>query len=205
MMKKALAAMALAGMAMSAQAALVINEGFDNVPGLASQGWVFTNASTPGGLTTGWFQGTSSVFDAQSGASTSYALANYNNAPAGGTINSWLTTPEFDATTGANIFFYLRAAGEGYTDQVTFGFTTGSLGMTTITPVPDSGWTLYNIYLPANTLGVTSFAFQYTGAADASNAVGLDSLTVDVPEPASMALFAAGLMGLGAIRRRSRA
>jgi hypothetical protein len=52
-------------------------------------------------------------------------------------------------------------------------------------------------------VGAARFAFEYTGTYDSANYVGLDSLSVDVPEPASMALFAGGLLGLGAIRRRS--
>lgn len=205
MMKKAFAAMALAAMTMSAHAGLVINEGFDNVAGLASSGWVLTSNSTPGGSTTAWFQGTPSVFDAQSGDATSYIASNYNSAPENGTIENWLVTPEFDATNGANIYFYLRAGGEGYADQLAYGFTAaGAAAMTTITAVPDGDWTLYNVYLAANTLGTTRFAFEYFGDANASNFVGIDSVTVDLPEPASLALVAGGLLGLGALRRRTR-
>lgn len=208
MMKKAFAAAVLAAMTMSAQAGVLINEGFDNVASLASNGWLFVNNSTPGGVTPGWFQG-AAIFDAQSGNVASYAQANYNNAPAGGQIDSWLITPTFDASLGATVSFYLRAAGEGYADQVNFGFVnvdgsfTGT-ALTTVNPVPVNGWTQYTAWVGANVLGSTRFAFEYTGAADSSNAVGLDSLTVDVPEPASLALIAGGLLGLGAMRRRAR-
>jgi hypothetical protein len=204
MIKQAFAATVLAAATMSAQAGVVINEGFDSVSSLSSSGWIFTNASTPGGVTTGWYQGTSGVFEAQAGASTSYAAANYNNTVEGGTISSWLITPEFDATNGVNISFYLRAAGEGYADQIAYGFTAGTGAMTYVTAVPDSGWTLYTVYLAPSTLGVTRFAFEYLGTYDTANYVGLDSLTVAVPEPASLALFAVGLLGLGTLRRRVR-
>lgn len=204
MIKKALAAMALAGMAMSAQAGVVINEGFENVAALASQGWTFTNAS--GSTSTGgWFQGTPGPFNAQAGSVYSYAAANYNNAAAGGNIDSWLITPEFDATYGVDISFYLRAGSEaGYFDTVSYGFT-GANALVTVTPVPTSDWTLYNVHLDAYKLGTTRFAFRYTGTTDTANYVGLDSVTVDVPEPASIALMAGGLLGLGALRRRQRA
>jgi hypothetical protein len=167
MIKKAFAAMALAALTISAQAAVVINEGFSSVPALAGSGWIFRNASTPGGDTAGWYQGTSSVS------------------------------------------FYLRAAGEGYADQINFGFINadGSLtssALSAINPVPDSGWTLYSAWIGADTLASARFAFQYTGTYDSANYVGLDSVSVDVPEPASIALLAGGLLGLGAMRRRSR-
>lgn len=210
MIKKVFATAVLAAMTISAQAAVTINEGFDNVPALASSGWVFVNNSTPGGTTAGWFQGSTGIFNAQSGAPYSYAAANFNNAPAGGTIDSWLYTPIFDASLGATVSFYLRAdAAEGFSDQVNFGFVNAdgsftSASLSAVNPVPVSGWTQYSAWIGPDALGSTRFAFQYTGAADASNYVGLDSLVVDVPEPGSIALIAGGLLGLGAMRRRSR-
>lgn len=209
MIKKVFATAVLAAMTMSAQASVVINEGFDNVAGLAANGWVFTNAGTPGGTTTGWTQ-SGGIFDAQSGPSYSYASANYANSAAGGTLNSWLITPVFDASLGATVSFYLRAdAVDGYTDQVNFGFINAdgsftSAGLSTVNPVPVSGWTQYTAWIGADALSSARFAFQYTGAADTANYVGLDTLTVDVPEPASIALMAGGLLGLGAMRRRVR-
>jgi len=209
MIKKAFAAMALAALTISAQAAVVINEGFDSVPGLAAKGWMAVNGSTPLGATAGWYQGSSSIFGAQAGGITSYAAANFNNTVENGSINSWLITPEFDTSLGATVSFYLRAAGEGYADQINFGFInadgsfTGT-ALSTINPVPDTGWTLYTAWVGADTLASARFAFQYTGTYDTANYVGLDSVSVDVPEPASIALLAGGLLGLGAMRRRSR-
>jgi len=207
MMKQALAAMAIAGVTMSAQAGVLINEGFDDVAGLAASGWTFTNAGTPGGTTPGWFQGNTGIFNAQAGADDAYVAANFNSAAAGGTVDSWLVTPEFDASHGVDISFWLRAAGEGYVDQVAYGFAGAT--STTLAPVPDSGWTQYTVHLAPSTLGTTRFAFRYFGDADSLNYVGLDSLTVSapdgaVPEPASLALFAGGMLALGALRRRVR-
>jgi hypothetical protein len=211
MMKKAFVAMALAGMAMSAQATVVINQGFSDVASLASQGWVFTNAGTPDGVAPGWVQGAQNVFAAQSGAANSYASASFTIAPEGGDIDSWLLTSAFDASKGATVSFFLRAAGEGYADQVNFGFVNADgsltgLALTTVNPVPDTGWVKYTAWVGADTLSAsTRFGFEYVGSYDTANYVGLDTLVVDVPEPASMMLIAGGLLGLGAARRRSRA
>ena len=212
MIKKALAAMALAGTAMSAQAGVLLSEGFENMSSLAAKGWVFTDKSTPGGLTHGWFQGDQSQFGAQAGSPYSYAAANFNGAPAGGTLDAWMLTPIFDASHGATVSFYLRAGqADGYFDQINFGFvnadgTLTGVPLTAINAVPDGDWVKYTTSVAWNTLGSVRFAFQYTGSADTANYAGVDSLVIsEVPEPASMALIAGGLLGLGAARRRSRA
>jgi hypothetical protein len=202
MMKTAFATLALAAMTMTAHAGVIFQEGFDDVPGLAAKGWTFANASTPGGLTSGWFQGNSGAFNAQSGAPDSYAAANFYNAPPGGSIDSWLYTPTFDASGGAEVSFYLRAAGEGYSDKVSYGFE-GAGGMTTVFPVPDAGWTLYTAHLDSGQAGTTRFGFRYFGDEADANYVGLDSLTV-VPEPGSIALLAGGMLAFAVIRRRTR-
>jgi hypothetical protein len=200
MMKKAFAAVALAGMAMSAQATVVINEGFTDVAALSSKGWISFNKGTPGGpdQSPGWVQGaaTAELFNAQAGAPNSYASASYNIAPEGGFIDSWLITSQFDASKGANISFYLRAAGGGFADQLTYGFVDAagnfnSAVRATVNPVPDNAWTRYNIWIAPQNVGLTRLGFEYTGTNESANYIGLDSLVVDVPEPASMALLAA--------------
>jgi hypothetical protein len=212
MIKQALIALALSGAVASAQAGVVVNEGFNDVTTLGAKGWVMTNASTPGGVIPGWFQGDQTTFPAQAGSAESYIAANYANAGSGGTLNNWLITPEFSNETPVFISLWLRAADDAnFSDQVAFGFSSnGSSAIadfTVATPftVLTNDWTRYDLYFGARGTGATGrFAIQYTGAADFSNYVGVDSLTVTVPEPSTMLVMMTGLMGVAAMRRRQR-
>jgi len=210
MIKKALLALAIAGSMAAAQATTVVNEGFDNVFDLASKGWIVTNASTPGGTDKGFTQGfDGSGITALSGASTSYAGASYSSGADGGTLADWLITPIFSTTAGVIVTFYVNAAElAGYSDAIKYGFidAAGTLNdalLTSLSTVTTGQWTQITAVL-GYTAGSGRFAIEYTGAVDASNYVGIDNLTVQVPEPTSIAILAAGLIGLGAARRRQK-
>jgi hypothetical protein len=214
MTKEILAALALSGVFASAQAGVLLQQGFDDIN--AMPGWVMTNASTSGGLTPGWYQGDEQQLVSHSGALNSYIAANYNNAPAGGEINSWLITPVFSTETAVVVSLWLQGAfQQGYFDQVAFGFSKGSsaiadftVGAITIAPI--GGWVLYTLNLDAQGAGSTGrFAIQYTNQADLANYIGVDDLSIatraaEVPEPATMLVMATGLIGLAAARRRRR-
>jgi len=216
MIKKAFLAAAIAGAVTTAQAATVTQD-FSTVDSLQAAGWVFTNASTPVGSAPTWAQGsvTSAFggFDAQSGAANSYISANFLGTTEGGSLANWLITPEFSALYGATISFWLRGAGGGYLDQIAYGFSNGSSAISdfvvgqTVT-APTGAWTQYSASIGPMS-GTARFAIEYLGSYDSANAVGIDTMTFniadasgDVPEPASLAILAAGLIGIGAVRRR---
>jgi len=211
MMKKALAALVMSGMMASAQADYLVNEGFDNVSTLAAKGWVTNNASTSLG-TTGWYQGDETQFRSLTGAPNSYIAANYNNAQAGGTIANWLITPEFSIDQGAIVSFWVRgAAADGFEDNFSFGLSngstdTGDFSLARARTADTDGWVRYQARFEKGLYsGDARFALLYTGDADFSNYIGFDNLTISaIPEPSSMLILGAGVIGLLSTRRRKR-
>ena len=84
-----------------------LTEVFNNITTLVPGGWVMQNNSSPVG-TTGWFQGNSAVFPAQSGAANSYIGANFNNTTGTNTISNWLLTPPVTLQNGGVLTFWTR-------------------------------------------------------------------------------------------------
>jgi len=217
---KIVAGLLAAGVAAGASAApLLLSEGFDDVATLAASGWVFTNASTPVGLS--WFQGNSGIFGAQSGAADAYVGANFNSTTADdGVVDNWLISPELSVGAGSTLTFYTRASDAGYLDllEVRFasgsssalsGFSTllGTVGDAAAASYPIDDWAAYTLTLPTATSGRFALHYSVANALDASY-IGIDSVTVTavnaIPEPATLLIVGLGLaVAFGAQRRRA--
>lgn len=209
MMKKTLCALALMGIAATAQAGSITVESFDSVAGLAAKGFILRNTSTPLG-TTNWSQGDENIFAAQAGAPGAYIAANYNNAAEGGSIDNWIITPQFSTRYSANISFFAKAdLLAGFSDTLSFGGSAGGTDAADFTLMPEftvaGDWMRYDysfVATGADTVG--RFAIRYSGAANNANFVGVDTLAIQVPEPSSSLMVGIGLLGLIAAYRRKQ-
>lgn len=208
-LKSATVAAALVVAGASAQAVTLLSEGFDSVSGLAGAGWVLSNQSAPVGTVPTWYQGDAGVFGSFAGDAGSYAASNYNVADVGGALSNWLITPTFATDKPVVVTFMAKAdILAPYFDKIAFGFsaggsTPGSFTLGSAVTV-GGGWVQYTATLAAQGAGtVGRFAIQHVGAADDSNFVGVDSLTIAaVPEPATWLMLAAGMIGMAGVARR---
>lgn len=188
----------------------VLDEGFNNVPGLS--GWAQVNQSVPPG--TGWFQGNPAVFGAQSGMAGSYAATNFLGAESGmGSVDNWLITPVLNLSGTTVLSFFTRAAADpGFADKIEVRFSSGSgtdtsTFTTLLSTIGPSGypqdWTEYTLNLMFD--GTGRFAFRYLGEADTLNYIGIDSVKVvtAVPEPELYMMLVFGLGTLGLLRRKA--
>ena len=216
----------LIGSAGTAKAAPILIEDFDNVAALSGGGWSLINNSTPGGAT-GWFQGNSGVFGAESGAANSYIAANFLGADFGGTISEWLLSPEMTLSTGDILTFAARTDAAIFGDQLEVRLSTNgtssnvgasatSVGdfsylLATLNPLDDADWATYSVAI-TGLAGPTSarLAFRYFVDDTSVNGsyIGIDSLSVDpnpVPEPSTLALVGTGMLASVRSWRRRRA
>ncbi len=221
MTNRFLSGLALAtGLSFSAASGAVtlIQEGFDNVSTLGTAGWSLVNQSTPVGSVLTYFQGSTNVFDAQSGAAGSYIASNYNAAAVEGTLSNWLVTPTFSTEVAGTVSFWLRGdPSPEITDLVKYGFvdvapTSTSLGVfvsPTNVKANTTGWQQITVSFAAGGVGSTGrFAWEHAGSNLSSNYIGLDTVLITnvsaVPEPAESLLLSLGLLGVFLMRRRQQ-
>jgi hypothetical protein len=198
---------------------VIFSEGFDSRSALNASNWLFGNFSDPAATLAGddWFQGNTGIFSSQSGAADSYVANNFLSAEFGGNIDTWMVTPLIAASNGGGVItFSTRTAGDnpfgGDNLEVLFS-NTGSLNTNDYVSLGTIGsasyptdWTTFN-FLYESTAANVRFAFRYT-VTDTStfgDYIGIDSLSVAVPEPGTMMLLGAGLLLMPlAMRRRRR-
>lgn len=207
MIKKLLATLSLGATAAAAPAQVLMSQGFED-PAVIAATWVIINNSSPTGPSPGWQLGSADTFSAQSGSAASYMAANYQAAAPGGTLDAYLVSPTFSMATPVLIEFYARAeALSGYADQIAFGWGNSTLSSITLSvpvTVGTGGWVKYSFQVAAQGSSATGrFVVNYLGAADTSDYIGIDSVTVTaVPEPGSLAMGLAGLAVLAGLARR---
>jgi hypothetical protein len=217
-----LAVAASLSVTLSATAAPILSEGFNDISTLPANGWVLVNNSSPPGLSN-WFQGNPAIFPAAAGPADSYIAASYTNAAFGGAVSNWLLTPELSLSNGESLNFSLRLLGEGFLDRVEVYFSTAGASadvgatetstgdftfLTAFDSTVDTGWldqavTLSGLTGPAS----GRFAFRYVvdDTSLAGDYVGIDSVVVNaaaIPEPGSIALIVLGIGTMIHARRR---
>lgn len=194
---------------MTAQAALVVNEGFDDISTLAGAGWVQVNASD--NPSSPYFQGNPGVFAAASGAADSYIAANFLSGDP--TISNWLMTPEFTFAGALAVDFMARVAGGGFLDTIevwlsSSGASSDVADFTTFlgsySSLEDLGWDAQHYFaLTAAGSGRVGFRYFVADTLFDGNYIGIDSVTIStVPLPAAVWLLLSGLGGLGFLKRR---
>jgi hypothetical protein len=208
--KKLALASALAMGSLTAQAATVLSEGFDNWAAVLGSGWQTVNLSPSPG--SNWVPGNPLIFPAASGAASSYASASFLSTTATtGPISNWLITPLLSLDATSTVSFDVRVVGQGFVDTV-------QVLVSTTGPAPDN-FTLVGTYasstadqwvpqsfglgLSGATSGYVAFHYVAADVATASDYLGIDnvSITGPIPEPATYLIMGLGLAGV-LLRRR---
>lgn len=202
----------LAGVAFTAQAQVVLSEGFDSLSSALSSGWTAVNRSPQPGAT--WLQGNPLIFTASTGAANAYATAGFlGTFASAGPISNWLITPRLTLDPTSTISFDVRVIGEGFLDTVNVLVSTTGTASSDFTQVGsygssvDAGWVArsFSANLASSTLAYVAFVYSVDDVAVAGDYLGLDNVSITaVPEPASLTLMGLGIAALAALAARRR-
>lgn len=216
-LKRWCAALGLAAAATAVQAAApLLSEGFDDVAMLAASGWALVNQSPEPGTT--WFQGNPGIFDAATGAPDSYIASNFLASDAG-PISNLLLSPPLRLGGDERISFATRAEfvdgiafddnlavwlGRRVGDQIVFETRLAALGPGVAGGTFPTEWQQVSALVPRQAAPGERFIgfFYISGDAANANYIGLDSVTVSVPEPRTALLLGLGLAGMAVLRRQ---
>ncbi len=142
-----------------------LSQGFDDITSLVPAGWFMQNNSQPGPGSTGWFQGNSDVFPAQSGAATSYIGTNFNNGTGTSTLSNWLLTPPVTLQNGTVLTFWTRTVPTpAFPDRLQVRMSTNGASVnvgTTATDVGDFTTVLLDINPTYTTSGYPNVWTQF--------------------------------------------
>jgi hypothetical protein len=213
MFRKSISCAVLIACSTMANAGVLLEEGFDDVNALS--GWLVGNfGSATGEPENPWFQGNTGIFESQAGAADSYIASNYATTDFGGNVDNWLVTPVISAFYGSVVSFSTRTAGGAPGDTLELLYNNVgtldpldfiSLGVISSASYP-TDWESFD-FTYGGYNGDVRFAFRYSVTDTSANGdyIGIDSVSISVPEPGTMLLFGAGLMLTPlAMRRRRR-
>ncbi len=216
----ALAAAAALTAGSAAAGTVVFNEGFDS--GLPASWQALNFSDFPSGA--GWFQGYSGpspFFPAHSGAPTSYLASSvYIGAQTvsgepEGIIDGELRSPSVSLDRDLVLKFWTRSvAANTWPEYLYVGLLVNSRYTTLLelNPSLDVGaypedWTQYMVHIDRRGAGVSGrviFDYFSPDGARYGNYIGLDSVSLEVPEPGGWLAIGGALFAAGLATRRSR-